>query len=138
MIHRAAGLILILVFLTGCSSDTAPPPSPSPSPAVKVSVPADGVELRALGFDYAPQGFSIPADSTISERVNQVNTVVVVLTAPDGVETQAYLRRVLPEQGFEITADANGALLFEREGVDGAFAISGAYSSISLRYDERS
>lgn len=104
----------------------------------QVTIPDDGVTLESLGFEYAPDGFSVPSSATLSDFVDQPNTVVAVFTAPSGLEIAEYLRANLPDQGFVITEDGNNSLLFERDDVAGAFTSNGAYAGLSLRYDDRS
>ncbi len=109
-----------------------------PSTSSVPTVPGDGVLLSSLGYSNAPDDFSVPVGSTITERVDQENTVVAVLTAPSGLDIAAYLRETLPGRGWEITADGNNSLLFERGEEYGAFTVTGAYAALSIRWDARS
>lgn len=103
-----------------------------------VSVPDDGVLLSSLGYRFAPEGFSVPAASVISEYVDQENTVVAVFTAPSGPDIADYLRERLPSQGWAITADGDDSLLFDRGEEHGAFTVSDSVAALSIRWDERS
>lgn len=126
-----------VVALAGCSGAVAP--SPATPPVVSpVPAPADGVLLTSLGFRHAPADFSVPSGAAVSERVDQTNTVAATFTAPSGLEFAAYLRRELPERGWRITDDANNSLLFERDGVRGAFTVTGPTAALALRYDAQS
>ena len=125
--------------VVGCAAGPVPVEStPGTTTSIAVSVPADGVLLRSLGYRNAPEGFSVPADSRITERVDQENTVVAVFTAPGGLEIAHYLRETLPGQGWSITADDKSSLLFERGQQRGAFTVNGAFAGLSLRWDPQS
>lgn len=131
--RRVIAALACLLAVAGCSEqpvEETPPPVQATAP-----VPDDGVLLSDLGFQFAPQGVSIPRGSVVSERVDQVNNVTLVMTAPSGTELAGYLRRELPRQGFEITADGNNSLLFSRGQWDGAFTTEAGYSALSLRTD---
>ncbi len=137
MIRRLLAAICCLAVV-GCSAAPAEPTTSRPSTSAIAAVPSDGVLLSRLGYRYAPRGFSVPSGSTIAERVDQENTVVAVLTSPSGLDIATYLRESLPEQGWEITADGNGSLLFERGEEYGAFTVTDGYASLALRWDARS
>lgn len=124
--------------VVGCSAAPPLPTEPVPSTSAVTTVPSDGVLLSSLGYVYAPDGFSIPSSSIITERVDQENTVVAVFTAPRGEDVASYLREALPGQGWKITADGDDSLLFEREQQYGAFTVAGEYAALSLRWDARS
>ena len=130
-------LLLLVIgagLLVGCASSIETP-SPQPEASPTISAPADGQFLSDLGFQHAPAGVSIPRSAVISEQVDQYNNVTLVFTAPSGVELASYLRASLTEQGFEITADANNSLLFERDPWQGAFTTEAGYSALSFRTD---
>lgn len=131
---RAALALLACLVLAGCSS-ASEPVSPSPEPSVVVPAPEGGRFLSEMGFRYAPAGVSIPADAVVAEKIDQHNNVTLVLTSPTGVELAAYLRSSLVDQGFEITADDNNSLLFERGQWQGAFTTEAGYSALSFRTD---
>ncbi len=127
------------VAVVGCGAVPPEPTQPALGPsAVATAAPEGGVLLSSLGYSFAPVGFSVPEGAVITERVDQNNTVVAVLTAPSGVEVASYLRETLPDQGWEITADDNDSLLFERGQEYGAFTVTGEYAALSLRWDARS
>lgn len=105
---------------------------PAPSASVTASLPDDGQELS---LQYAPTGFSIPDAAIVDQQIDQVNNVTVVFAAPTGAELAAYYRKVLPQMGFTITADANNSLLFENEHWKGAFTASGQTCAITFRTD---
>lgn len=122
----------------GCSAAPPEPSPPAPSTSAVATIPDDGVLLSSLGYSFAPEGFSVPGTAIITDRVDQENTVVAVLSAPSGLEVAAYLRETLPGQGWEITADGKNSLLFERGDEYGAFTVTGAYASLAIRWDARS
>lgn len=141
MIRRLLAALCCLAALgwaAGCSDAGAGPTGPAPAITVAASIPADGVALRALGYRFAPDDFSVPSSSIITQRVDQQNTVVAVFTAPGGLDIAQYLRDTLPAQGWTITADDNNSLLFERGEVRGAFTVTGAFAGLSLRWDAQS
>lgn len=135
---RAIGWVILLALgLTGCAAaPIEPPPTPSTNPSV--AVPEGGVSLRDLGFRHAPEGLSVPADARISERIDQGNNVTVVFDQPSGDELIDYFRTALPELGFTIDEDANGAMLFHRDPWQGAFTSADGISALSLRTDRES
>ncbi len=133
----SAVVVLAVVALVGCSASQQPTPAPStPSASVIVTPPTGGVLLTSLGFQHAPQGFSIPANAQITDRVDQSNQVTAVFSAPDGFEMAAYLRKHLPSMGFHVTGDKDNALLFTSDTTQGAFYAEGSLSSLSLRRDQ--
>lgn len=131
---RILAALAAVVALAGCAGEE-PTMTPATQPAQTPSVPADGLALADRGFEFAPAGLSVPADAMIVEEIDQVNNVTVVFSAPTGAELAAYYRRVLPELGFTITADANNSLLFSDDQWDGALTANGAYSALTLRTD---
>ena len=137
VIRRLCAVLCCLAVL-GCSAADPAPTGPVATASAPVSVPSDGVLLASLGFRNAPMDFTVPMASVVSDRVDQENTVVAVFTAPSGLDIAAYLRNELPQQGWDITADGNSSLLFERGEVHGAFTVNGAWAAVSIRYDERS
>ncbi|MGV8845687.1 hypothetical protein [Tessaracoccus sp.] len=137
MTARLLALVCCLAVV-GCSAAPPQPPPPTPTPTAVATVRGDGVLLSRLGFGFAPSDFSVPGTSEITERVDQENTVVAVFTAPSGLEIASYLRDTLPGQGWNITADENNSLLFERGVERGAFTVTGALAALSLRWDETS
>lgn len=132
---RTASILLTCLVLVGCAAADVPEPTSDPSPVTTAPVPEDGALLSEFGFEHAPEGVSIPRTSVMSERIDQVNNVTIVFTAPGGVELAGYLRRALPDQGFEITADGSNSLLFERGEWQGAFTTEAGYSGLSFRTD---
>lgn len=105
---------------------------------VSTHVPDDAVAFATLGFQFAPEDLHAPSGSVITERVDQVNNIVAVFTAPSGLDLAAFYRSTLPEQGWTITADGNNSLLFERGELHGAFTVTGALAALTIRSDERS
>lgn len=122
----------------GCSAVAPEPFEPVPSPTAAVTVRGDGVLMESLGYSFAPKGFSLPASSVIKQGINQENTVVAIFSEPDGDVVAAYLRETLPGEGWKITADANGSLLFERGEERGAFTVSDESTALAIRWDARS
>lgn len=135
---RRIPALLACLLLVGCGA-VEPVPDPTTSAVTTADVvPEGGVLLSSLGYQHAPADLAVPATAVITERVDQPNTVVAVLTAPSGLELAAWFRNTLPEQGWEITADGNNSLLFERGDLHGAFTVTGQFSGLSIRSDERS
>ena len=101
-----------------------------------MTVPADGVTLRSLGYLNGPaEQFTLPRTALVSAAVDQPNNVTAVLTSPPPAEVEAYLRRALPATGFTITADGpdGAAMTFPGHGWTGSFTASDATSAILLR-----
>ena len=94
--------------------------------------------MESLGYSFAPEGFSLPATSVITQGVDQANTVVAVFAEPDGDVIAAYLRETLTGDGWKITADANDSLLFERGDEQGAFTVNEDSTALAIRWDARS
>lgn len=134
---RRVLICLAAVVLTGCSS-AAPAPSPSaptdPAPSATVAAPA-GIPLTALGFTNAPDGLSLPAGLTITQRTDSANNITVVMSEPAGAEVLEHLRAALPAAGFTIDADRSDSLLFHDATWQGAFTVSGELSALTLRTD---
>lgn len=129
--RKTLALLVAAVALAGCSGEE-PTMTPATQPAVTPTIPADGADLR---LEYGPRGLSAPSGAMVVERIDQVNNVTIVFSAPTGAELAEYYRRTLPELGFTITADANNSLLFSDDQWDGGFTASGAYSALTLRTD---
>lgn len=117
--------------MAGCAA--APPSAPEPEPATYRA--PDGVTtLAALGFTQGPAAqVPIPAEPTITQRVDQPNVVSASFSAPAGERFGEVLRQELPEAGWTITVDANGSLLFDRPGWDGAFTVAERVSALTVR-----
>ena len=144
--RRVLGAMIIVsaMVLGGCGSSEEPPVVPSatatptpltPTPTA-ITVPADGVTLRSLGYLNGPaEQFTLPRTALISAAVDQPNNVTAVLTQPPPTDVETYLRRALPATGFTITAeDPEGpALTFAGHGWTGSFTASEATSAILLR-----
>lgn len=136
VLKRLVLVAAVAVAVAGCSAEpVAPSPTPTATRAVATSAPDGGVLLTSLGFTHAPAGFSVPADSFITERIDAANNVTAIFTAPAGIEIAGYLREHLADMGFEITADKNQSLLFHSPTHDGAFTTSGSTAALSLRTD---
>ena len=89
-----------------------------------MTVPADGVTLRSLGYLNGPaEQFTLPRTALVTAAVDQPNNVTAVLTQPPPADVEAYLRRALPATGFTITADDpdGSALTFTGHGWTGSF-----------------
>jgi len=99
-------------------------------------VPEAGVTLAGMGFAYGPrEAFSLPRTVVVTTRVDQPNTVTLVLDSPAPAEVFDYLRRVLPAAGFTITAASPPAatLTFAGRGWTGSFTGAGSSSAVVLR-----
>ncbi len=139
-----ATVLVAALVLGGCGSGEEPPvvppviekPTPTIPTATAVTVPADGVTLRSLGYLNGPaEQFTLPRTALVSASVDQPNNVTAVLSSPPPAEVEAYLRRALPATGFTITADGPdaSALTFAGHGWIGSFTASDATSAILLR-----
>ena len=120
---------------TGYSSDSNLPP-PTVSPAQPPSIPSDGITLAALGYLNGPvREFSLPRAAAIRAKVDQPNNVTAVVSSPSPAELSSYLRRALPEAGFQITADSPAAntLTFTGHGWSGSFTGDDRASAVLLR-----
>ena len=138
MPRRLLAAAAVALLLTSCAvEESAPPPRPSPTLSTSaVVVPADGVTLAELGFVHGPrEAFTVPPSAVITVRVDQPNTVTLVLTEPTPPVLGRYLRRVLPPAGFQILADGGDAatLTFVGHGWTGSFTGAGSTSAVNLR-----
>lgn len=124
--------VTLAVLPAGCSAGTTTP-SPTVTQSVAPSIPADGVTLKALGFQHGPlETFSIPTTSVLVTRIDQINVVTLIFDRPDSAELMQYFATALPAAGFTITAQADDALTFEDAGWTGSF-ITGDQSAVTLR-----
>lgn len=131
---RICAALAAAAALSGCSA-VPPEPMPTDPPAAASAAPDGGVLLSDLGFRHAPAGFSLPATSVLTETVDSANNVTAVLSQPAADEVLGYLRTHLPAMGFEVTADADGSLLFQSATHQGAFTSTDAVSAVTLRTD---
>ena len=121
---------------TGSSSDSNLPPPTTVSPPRPPSIPSDGITLAALGYLNGPvREFSLPRTAAIRAKVDQPNNVTAVVSSPSPAELSSYLRRALPEAGFQITADSPAAntLTFTGHGWSGSFTGDDRASAVLLR-----
>ncbi len=128
--------MMVLLVLSACSGgEPAPSPWPSPSPTVAPSRPGDGVGLAAFGIQNGPAAFALPRGSVPVRTVDQPDTVVVVLSAPDPGDVADYLRRALPESGFSVAQPdpSQPTFRFQGHGWTGSFTGSATSSAILLR-----
>ncbi len=126
---RLLTLVAATCLVTGCASP-APTMAPATQPATVPQVSGTPVET-----EYGPRGLTAPEGAVEEHRVDQVNNVTIVFSAPTGAELAAHYRRVLPQLGFRITGDRNNSLTFEDDQWKGAVTAAGSYSAITLRTD---
>ena len=134
-------LVSLVLLSSGCAGELPPPDpttssAPASTPAGSVSIPADGVTLRSLGYSFGPvDQLSLPRSAVISAAVDQANNVTAVLSAPPAGEVAAYLRRALPAAGFSIIEDDPAALTltFTGHGWRGSFTGNETTSALLLR-----
>lgn len=126
LVAAAAALALV-----GCGTPE-PTMTPVPKASATPTIP-DGGEI--VETEFGPAGLSMPEGAIVVERIDQVNNVTLVFSAPTGAELAAYYRKALPELGFGITEDANNSLLFGNEEWTGGFTASGSHSALTLRTD---
>jgi hypothetical protein len=140
--RRVLGMMIMIgtLLLGGCGGSGSPPVPPpvtaTPSRTAAVSVPADGVTLRSLGYLNGPvEQFTLPRTALVAAAVDQANNVTAVLSSPPPSDVAAYLRRALPATGFAVTADDpdGPALTFAGHGWTGSFTAGEATSAILLR-----
>lgn len=127
-----AGLLLV----AGCGAAPRPDLKTAPPPSATVSPPSDGVTLASLGFRNGPAAaFSVPRTVIWTASVDEPSGVTVVFRRPDATELAGYLRRVLPQTGFQVTQDdpATTTLTFAGYGWHGSFTGAGASSAVILR-----
>jgi hypothetical protein len=96
----------------------------------------DGIALSLLGFSNGPVGyFSVPRTAVVTDRVDQPNSVTLVLSSPTATALASYYRRALPAAGFRIDRDdpATATLTFSGHGWSGAFTGSDSSSAVFLR-----
>lgn len=129
-----AGLAAAIV-LTGCAGSPAQSAPPSTASVAIATTPADSVTLSDLGLKYGPTALFLPSGIELTDQIDAQNNVTAVVVKPTGVELAEYLRQHLPASGFTVSADRNGALLFEGWGWEGAFIVSGDTSALTLRND---
>lgn len=129
-----AGVLGLVLTASGCSAGAAGEASPtSTAPVASATIPADGIDLRALGFLNGPGAqFSIPRDSVLTMRIDQENVVTMIFADPSGEALRAYFVRALPEAGFTIDGTAADALTFTGHGWSGSF-VTGKESAVTLR-----
>ena len=132
-------LLPLVLLVAGCGADPRPAPGPPPSAssAPSVSVPADGLPLRAFGYAFGPlDTFSLPRSTVLVTAVDQADNVTAVLSQPSAAELAAYLRRALPAAGFTVTAGAEGSgptLTFAGRGWTGSVTGAGGTAAVLLR-----
>ena len=129
-------MLALVALLGGCSAPVRPElPAAAPTSA-SVRVPSDGATLRDLGVSNGPvTAFSLPRTVLISTSVDQPNGVTLVLSRPSPDAVAGYLRRALPQAGFEVTGDnqATATLTFTGYGWHGSFTGTGDSSAVILR-----
>lgn len=135
---RFVAAVVIGVGLSGCAAAVEPTPTAPPSVAAPTVAPEGGLLLTEMGFQHAPKGFSVPASVGQVERVDQVNNITLVASAPSGEVFAQYLRDHLEEMGYEIVADKDDSLLFENEAWVGGFTVTDGLSAVTLRTDAES
>ena len=99
-------------------------------------VPAGGLSLLALGLTHGPvDRVFLPRSAFVSARIDQVNNVAVVLRYPSAAALAAFLRRMLPVDGFVLTAtnEVGTTLTFAGFGWIGTFTGSDEASALLLR-----
>lgn len=131
-----AGAVVALMLMGAEGCTTPPPTGPTPEPPRNgISAPANARTLAELGLKHGPSQLWLPADVTIRDVVDLETNVTLTFTAPSGEELAEWLRTNLPAAGFQITADGQDSLLFDRGQWQGAFTVTGDLSAISLRTD---
>jgi hypothetical protein len=134
LLPLAAGVLSVVLGVSGCGAGAAGEARPTSTvPVASATIPADGIDLRGLGFLNGPKTqFSIPRDSVLTMRIDQENVVTMIFAEPSGESLREYFVRVLPAAGFTIEGTAADALTFSGHGWSGSF-VTGTESAVTLR-----
>lgn len=128
----AAGLAATVV-LSGCAA--APPPPEGSSIPTAAYEPTSGVQTMAdLGWSQGPAAWvPLPGEVRVTQRVDQANVITASFDPSNGDAIAAVLQAELPAAGWVIQQDAPEAVLFDREGWQGAFTRTDAAAAITIR-----
>jgi hypothetical protein len=120
------------LVLAGCAA--APVEVPSWPP---VTAPARGGQAVAdLGLTTPVAAWIwLPDNLVLTHTADQPNLLIVAGPADQAGLVEDYLRATLPGLGWTITADAPGALLFERAPWHGAYALGDDSWALTARND---
>jgi len=126
---------LALVTLAGCAA--AVPPTPSPTPVASAIVtPDQGQSLAALGFTNGPAALIwLPTGVQLTYTADQPNALIAAGDSSQAGAVQDYLRQTLPGLGWQITADADGGLMFQQGNWQGAYALGTDSWALTVRDD---
>ncbi|MDO4783827.1 MAG: hypothetical protein Q3997_01870 [Propionibacteriaceae bacterium] len=122
--------VVLVIAAAGCAAAPLPVPSPRQSLA---PIPPDGRPLAAFGINNGPPGFSLPASTRGVIDIDDPKVVTLIISAPEASLVSDYLRANLPGQGYRISGEAPGSLVFEGPGYRGALTSSGDVTALTLR-----
>ena len=121
------------LLLAGCAGAVD---FPEPSATPLLVTPSTGRPLTDFGYIHAPAGLIwLPAQTRLTYQADQANTLIAVGQAWQADETQAYLSQVLPGLGWRITAEADGAMMFEQGEWHGGYALGVDTWALTVRND---
>lgn len=128
-----AMVVCVSLLISGCGAADIS----IPTPTVIVVTPSQGQSLKHFGYTYDPADLIwLPTDTQLTYAANQPNTLIAVGYASQASEVQTYLTQVLPGLGWKITAESDGALLFEQGEWQGGYALGDNDWALTVRNDE--
>ncbi len=133
---RVLVAVVLLSVLAGCGAAVRPEPPTSFPPPAQVSVPADGITLKMIGFRNGPaDAFTLPRSVVVVTSVDQASGVTLVFSNPSAADLVSFLRRTLPQTGFRVSQfdRATATLTFTGYGWHGSFTGVGDSSAVILR-----
>lgn len=118
--------------LSACSS--APIDYPGPTP--QVTTPAQGASLSGWGLTHEPaERIWLPSGTTLTYTADQPNLLIAVGVLAEAEEVEYYLRQSLPGLGWEITSEAEGAVMFASGAWHGAYVRGEDSWALTVRND---
>lgn len=127
-----SGCVAALPPVPSLRPSAAPPPAPGPRPSA-APIPPGGRVLTAFGINNGPPGFSLPASTRGIIDIDDPKVVTLIISVPEADQVGDYLRANLPGQGYRISGEAPGSLVFEGPGYRGALTSSGEVTALTLR-----
>ena len=128
--------ILILagcLMLTGCSAAST---EVSPSPTPVIATPSQGRSLTDAGFTNGAASLVwLPTGILLTYTADQPNLLIVTGDSSQASQVEDYLRANLPRLGWQITAEADGGLLFDQGEWHGAYALGQDSWALTVRND---
>jgi hypothetical protein len=103
-----------------------------PTLVAESQVPEGGQALTDIGIDNGPALFSIPDNLDVDYKVDQSNTIILVMDVSNGEILHDYLSKNLDGMGFNITGKSDDSLTFTAPGWEGAFTIGDGVAVLNL------